>query len=321
MNTIDTQPLQTHQRIQQNYDPPPSPSENSTRSTPRTSPQQGTSNTFQTRQHTLTESQFQTTTSPRQSLQTIQYIPAQPSISQKTNTVLTINTLHTNPTTIATTSRTFSRPPLPLIQNNPLSYNLTSTSFLSQPSSNTTPYNTNIPSSSSQFNNHIPSLTMQTNPHIHPISIQPQTNNLNIPPTSFNSHITHAIPSSTTPLTTLNAPTYINSSASISEPINSFGGLDHNCTPEELLQHIEARVTFSLGLQPITAHEYKFWHARRKAFIQCSLTGTALSWYIRLNDTYKQDWHAFVQAFEKQFSSQKNAYYVQVQALSLDKKR
>ena len=56
------------------------------------------------------------------------------------------------------------------------------------------------------------------------------------------------------------------------------------------------------------------------AFIQCSLTGTALSWYIRLNDTYKQDWHAFVQAFKKQFSSQKNAYYAQVEALNLSKK-
>ena len=56
------------------------------------------------------------------------------------------------------------------------------------------------------------------------------------------------------------------------------------------------------------------------AFIQCSLTGTSLSWYIRLNDTYKQDWHAFVQAFKKQFSSQKNAYYAQVEALNLSKK-
>ena len=56
------------------------------------------------------------------------------------------------------------------------------------------------------------------------------------------------------------------------------------------------------------------------AFIQCSLTGTALNWYIRLNDTYKQDWHAFVQAFKKQFSSQKNAYYAQVEALNLSKK-
>ena len=56
------------------------------------------------------------------------------------------------------------------------------------------------------------------------------------------------------------------------------------------------------------------------AFIQCSLTGTALSWYLRLNCTYKHDWHAFVQAFRKQFSSQKNAYYAQVEAPSLSKK-
>ena len=55
-------------------------------------------------------------------------------------------------------------------------------------------------------------------------------------------------------------------------------------------------------------------------FLQCSLTGTALSWYIRLNDTYKQDWHAFVQAFKKQFSPQKNAYYAQVEALNLSRK-
>ena len=115
-------------------------------------------------------------------------------------------------------------------------------------------------------------------------------------------------------------PTYINSSTSISEPIKPFDGLDHNYTPEEYLQHIEARVTFSLGLQPTSEHEYKFWHARRMGFIQCSLTGTALSWYIRLNDTYKHDWHAFVQAFKKQFSSQKNAYYAQVEALNLTKK-
>ena len=115
-------------------------------------------------------------------------------------------------------------------------------------------------------------------------------------------------------------PTYINSSTSISEPIKPFDGLDHNYTPEEYLQHIKARVTFSLGSQPTSEHEYKFWHARRMAFMQCSLTGTALSWYIRLNDTYKHDWHAFVQAFKKQFSSQKNAYYAQVEALNLTKK-
>ena len=116
----------------------------------------------------------------------------------------------------------------------------------------------------------------------------------------------------------LSNPTYINSSTSISEPIKPFGGFDHKYTPEEYLQHIEGRVTFSF-FQPTTSHEHKFWHARRMAFIQCSLTGTALSWYICLNDTYKQEWSAFVQAFKKQFSSQKNAYYEQVEALTLVK--
>ena len=114
----------------------------------------------------------------------MQYIPAHSSISQKTNTVLTISTLHTNPLTNTTTSRTLSRPPLPLFQNNPLSYNLTSTNFHSQPFSNNTQYNTNIQSSSTQLNTQIPSTTIQTSPHIQPLSIQPQANYLNIPPNS-----------------------------------------------------------------------------------------------------------------------------------------
>ena len=211
-------------------------------------------------------SQSQTTTPPQYYTQTIQYIPAQPSISQNTNTLLIINTLHTNAITNTTTSLTLSRPSLPLIQINPLSYNFTSSNFHSQPSSNTSQYNTNTQSSSTEFNNHIPSTTIQLSPHIQPISIQPQTNTLNIPPNAFSSHTTHTVPSSTTPLPTLNTPTYINSSASIIEPIKLFDGFDHNYTPEEYLQHIEARVTFSLGLQPTAAHEYEFWHARRMFF-------------------------------------------------------
>ena len=158
-----------------------------------------------------------------------------------------------------------------------------------------------------------PSTTIRTNPHFHNTSTTSITRISNVP--TYNT-----LPPSTISQNTLSQPTFINSSTSISEPIKLFDGLDHNYTPEEYLQHIEARVTFSLGLQPTSEQEYKFWHARRLAFIQCSLTGTALSWYIRLNDTYKQDWHAFVQAFKKQFSSQKNAYYAQVEALNLSKK-
>ena len=110
-------------------------------------------------------------------------------------------------------------------------------------------------------------------------------------------------------------PTYINSSTSISEPIKPFDELDQNYTPEEYLQHIEARVTFSLGLQPTSEHEYKFWHARHMASIQCSLTGTALSWYIRLNDTYKHDWHAFVQAFKNNFNRKRTLIMLKLKPL------
>ena len=212
---------------------------------------------------------------------------------------------------------TLSRPPIPLIQNNPLLYNLTSTK--TQLSSNNTQSNLNIQPSSTLFQTHIPTTITQTLQPVQTNPIQPQINVLN-PSTSSNPSTTHTIPPTTIPLSTLNTPIYIYSATSISEPIKPFDGLDHNYTPEEYLQHIEARVTFSLGLQPPTAHEYKFWHACRMAFIQSSLTGTALSWYIRLNDTYKQDWHAFVQAFKKQFSSQKNAYYAPVGSLSLIKK-
>ena len=303
-NTTIIQPPQTHQIIQRNYDPPPPPSNNSNHSTPHSSPQQGSSNTFRNQNQTLTQSQFQIATPPQQSTQPTQYIPAQSSISQNTNPPLTINTLHTNPGTILTTSRTLSRPPLQLIQNNPLSYNLNSTNFHQQPSSTNTQNNSTHQFVSTQITHHSSFSTTQTNPPIHPVNTQSQPNTFNILPISQNSHTTHTIPPSTIPPLTHTTPTYINSSTSISEPIKPFDGLDHNYTPEEYLKHIEARVTFSLGLQPTTAHEYKFWHARRMAFIQCSLTGTALSWYIRLNDTYKQDWHAFVQAFKKQFSSQ-----------------
>ena len=320
--TNDTETLSSsiHQTIPRNYDPPPPPSIHSTHSTPHNSPQQGSSNTFSTQQPPLNETQFQTTTPPIQLPQTIPYIPAQIPVQYNNPPILTINTLHTNPISNATTSSTLSRPPLPLIQNNPLMYNLTSTNIQSQLNTNNTQTNLNVSHSNTHHQTHLPSAITHPPPHIQSVPIQPQVNVLNIPPTSSNPSTLHTIPPNTTPPSTINTPTYINSATSISEPIKPFDGLDHNSTPEEYLQHIEARVTFSLGLQPHTTHEYKFWHARRMAFIQCSLTGTALSWYIRLTDTYKQDWHAFVQAFKKQFSSQKNAYYAQVEALSLTKK-
>ena len=115
--------------------------------------------------------------------------------------------------------------------------------------------------------------------------------------------------------------TFINMSASIPEPMKPFDGLDHSYTPEEYLQQVEARLTFAIGEEPQNNPiKYKSWHNRRMAYIQCSLTGTALDWYTNLHISYKQQWNSFVQLFKKQFSSQKTAYYAQVEAMSLMKK-
>ena len=115
--------------------------------------------------------------------------------------------------------------------------------------------------------------------------------------------------------------TFMKMSASIPEPMKPFDGLDHSYTPEEYLQQVEARLTFAIGEEPQNNPiKYKSWHNRRMAYIQCSLTGTALDWYTNLHISYKQQWNSFVQLFKKQFSSQKTAYYAQVEAMSLMKK-
>ena len=328
-NTNITQPSQTQIRSPRNYNPPSDPPQFSTQINTHDSPQQSSSNTPYIAQNTNTV-HFQTPTPPSSSeIQTSTYTPAQTNPVQTTQSTLNINTIHSNPSNNYTTARHLSRSPLQPILTNSLSYSLTSTnpSHTQQSQIN---YNTSNPLntlSSQHISNTIiptlqtsqfhipnpPSTTIRTNPHFHSTSTTSLPNISNNP--TYNT-----TPPSTISHNTMSHPTYINSSTSISEPIKPFDGLDHNYTPEEYLQHIEARVTFSLGLQPTSEHEYKFWHARRMAFIQCSLTGTALSWYIRLNDTYKHDWHAFVQAFKKQFSSQKNAYYAHVEALNLTKK-
>ena len=152
-------------------------------------------------------------------------------------------------------------------------------------------------------------------PPLQTIPTNPLQYNLSSTNTHSTQHSIYSLEYNIQTATSSNSIQYQN--ISIAEPIKPFDGLDHKCTPEEYLQHIKACVTFSLGLQPSTSHEYILWRARRMAFLQCYLTGTALSWFIRLNDTYKQDWSAFVQAFKNHFSSQKNAYYAQVGAITL----
>ena len=94
-----------------------------------------------------------------------------------------------------------------------------------------------------------PSSNIRTNPHFLNTSTTSITNISNVP--TYNT-----APPSTIHQSALSQPTFINSPTSISESIKPFDGLDHNYTPEEYLQQIEARVTFSLGLQSTLEHEY-----------------------------------------------------------------
>ena len=98
------------------------------------------------------------------------------------------------------------------------------------------------------------STNIRTIPHIHTTYTQPFTNPQNILPNpSIAPTCTYkTVSPSTLPHSTISTPTYFNSSTSISEPIKPFDRLDHSYTPEEYLQHFEARVTCSLGLQPTT---------------------------------------------------------------------
>ena len=86
--------------------------------------------------------------------------------------------------------------------------------------------------------------------------------------------------------------TFINTSASVPEPMKSFDGLDHPYTPEEYLQQVKARLTFAIGEEPqnnpIKYRSSNIDHNRRMAYIQCSLVGIALDWYTNLHISYKQ---------------------------------
>ena len=256
-NTNITQPSQTQILSPRNYNPPSVPPQFSTQINTHDSPQQRSSNTHYIVQNTNTV-HFQTPTLPSSSeIQTSTYTPAQTNSVQTTQPTLNINTIHSNPSSNYTTARHLSRHPLQPILTDPLSYSLTSTnpSHTQQSLINyNTPNQLNTLSSQHTSNTitptlqtshfHIPippSTTIRTNPHFHNTS----TTSLTI---ISNNPTYNTTPPSTISHNTMSHPTYINSSTSISEPIKPFDGLDHNYTPEEYLQHIEARVTFSLGL-------------------------------------------------------------------------
>ena len=232
-----------------------------------------------------------------------------------TNTNSNINQNHSQFNTTSTTQN-------PFIQ---LSHSSTSQNIYSQNQGTSYPstsYSQTAQSSQRRLQN--PPLThIPTDPlyQMHP------NPNPNANPNPLPRNITQHIPPQLTqqlapPLQYLPMPqdTFMNMSASIPEPMKPFDGLDHSYT-HSYLQQVEARLTFAIGEEPQNNPiKYKSWHNRRMAYITCSLTGTALDWYTNLHISYKQQWNSFVQLFKKQFSSQKTAYYAQVEAMSLMKK-
>ena len=204
---------------------------------------------------------------------------------------------------------------IPTLNPIPLSLHTTiPTQFLSQ----------NPPSSSTQYPSisQTTSSTTQSTSYNHYVSLYPTFQNF--PTTSFQPppNPSHSIPfnsSSSYPSfpfpTTPSVPF-----AALSDPIKLFDGFDHTYPPEKFLAHLSARVTFQLGPQPVDIQSCLTWHSRRMSLLYCSLTGTASNWYDRLPQVYKDDWSSFLQIFKKQFYSQKHAYHVQIEALSLVKK-
>ena len=94
---------------------------------------------------------------------------------------------------------------------------------------------------SSQFQiSNPPSTTLRTYLYINATYTQPVTNPSLILSNFSNIPTYNTVPPSTIPQSTVSQPTYKNSSTSISQSIKPFDGLDHNYSPEEYLQHIEA---------------------------------------------------------------------------------
>ena len=177
-------------------------------------------------------------------------------------------------------------------------------------------YSNNVQSSLSRYQN--PPLSHISTDPLYQITLYQTTYN----PTQFSPPV-NKVQSVVPPpqIMPIQQDTFIITSASIPEPMKPFDGLDQSYTPEEYLQQVEARLTFAIGEEPQNNPvKYRSWHNRRTAYIQCSLSGTALDWYTNLHISYKQQWNSFVQQFKKQFSSQKTAYYAKVEAISRMKK-
>ena len=176
-NTTTIQQQTFQQQVIRSYDPPSIPPQFSSHTTPHNSPKQGSSNMHIVQHVPHTQCQ-------QIMLRTPPYTPAQ--ISNVQPSIFTQNTIHTNPQTHPTLSKTLSGPPLPVIPNNPLSYNLaiTNANNVQQPTQSAAslsqPTSLQMISLSTSEVAQNPSTTIRTNPHIYTTNTFPSTGTQNI---------------------------------------------------------------------------------------------------------------------------------------------
>ena len=84
----------------------------------------------------------------------------------------------------------------------------------------------------------------------------------------------------------------------MNKSVESLERFDLQKTPEKYLHQIGAHMIFTMGEQPFLPVSD---NQRKMAYIQCSLTENASSWFLRLQEKYKNYWSAFVSAFKKLF--------------------
>ena len=103
----------------------------------------------------------------------------------------------------------------------------------------------------------------------------------------------------------VNTQNYTVPIVSMNKSVKTVHGLDHVYTSEEYLHRVDAHMMFTMRKELLDLLAYSQWPKEKMESLQGSLSAIALSWFLRFNETYKNDWSAFVYAFEKQIIHRK----------------
>ena len=80
----------------------------------------------------------------------------------------------------------------------------------------------------------------------------------------------------------------------MNKSLRFFDGLDLQYTLEEQIQQIDGLMIFTLGVLPLDFVAYNQYHKQKMSCTQCSVSGIGLNWFLRLHESYTNDWSAFL---------------------------